>query len=260
MELRGTRLAAIEETPEARKLSVARLKKTVGTPKITARYIRDNSVTFDATHSLFLSSNYLPIIEETDHGTWRRLALMKYPYTFRKHPDEMKGPLDRLGDPGLRQRVDEGRDGQHEAALAWLVTGAQLWHALDRVMPPPPEDVTRDTKTWRTESDLILAYIDERLVMDAGSVILSADLVVDLNEWLRAKGHRSWSEKLLASRLAGHDEIVRNRVVKERMRLNGSVTTTGERVSRPVHNPFSGPRLESPGQQPHVWRGIAFQP
>src|SRR5690606_21387284 len=36
MDLRGARFALIEETPEARRLSVARLKKTVGTPQIKA--------------------------------------------------------------------------------------------------------------------------------------------------------------------------------------------------------------------------------
>jgi putative DNA primase/helicase len=79
MTLRGARFALIEETPEARRLSVNRLKKVVGTPQITARLIRQDSVTFDAVHSLFLSTNYRPVIEEVDHGTWRRLAQLRFP-------------------------------------------------------------------------------------------------------------------------------------------------------------------------------------
>lgn len=56
MTLRGARMAVIEETPEARHLSVKRLKDTVGTPKITARKIRQDNVEWTASHSLFLGA------------------------------------------------------------------------------------------------------------------------------------------------------------------------------------------------------------
>jgi putative DNA primase/helicase len=105
MDLLGVRYAVAEETPEARRLAVNRLKKTIGTPRITARKVHKDSVTFDATHSFFLSTNYRPMIEETDHGTWRRLALVSFPYTFRKRHQSLIGPNDRRGDPTLRVRV-----------------------------------------------------------------------------------------------------------------------------------------------------------
>jgi phage/plasmid-associated DNA primase len=62
----GARYAVLEETPEARRLDPQRLKRTVGTPTITARRIRQDSITFRATHSLFLSTNHKPIVEESD--------------------------------------------------------------------------------------------------------------------------------------------------------------------------------------------------
>jgi phage/plasmid-associated DNA primase len=51
MTLRGARLALLEETPEARHLNVKRLKDVLGTPQMTARLIRRDSVTWAATHS-----------------------------------------------------------------------------------------------------------------------------------------------------------------------------------------------------------------
>ena len=105
VDLRGARLALIEETPEARRLNVTRLKKVVGTPEITARRIRQDSVTFPTSHSLVVTTNYRPRIEETDHGTWRRLALVRFPYTYRKPDEQLQSDLDRRVDPGLRERV-----------------------------------------------------------------------------------------------------------------------------------------------------------
>src|SRR5690606_30341303 len=69
MTLMGARLAVFEELPEGRNLNVKRLKDVVGTPKITARRMRQDDITFTATHTLIGSTNYLPIVAETDHGT-----------------------------------------------------------------------------------------------------------------------------------------------------------------------------------------------
>ena len=102
MTLRGARLALLEETPEARHLNVKRLKDVLGPPLMTARLIHHDSVEWAPTHSLFVSTNYRPRVEETDHGTWRRLALVSFPFTYRTDGERLTGPNDRRADPTLR--------------------------------------------------------------------------------------------------------------------------------------------------------------
>lgn len=250
-DLRGARLAMIEETPEARRLSEARLKKTVGTPQITARRIRQNNVTFDATHSLFLSTNYKPVIEETDHGTWRRLALVRYPYTYRKPGEPLTGPHDRTGDPTVRQRVEAGRNGQHEAVLAWLVAGAVVWYRLGRVMPELPERIETDTRKWRLEADVIMRYREDHLVFDHNTHIMGQDLQTHLNAWLVARGHKGWSAKLLASRFGEHDEV-RPRVEHRR------VYRAEPGLSRPPQGTALLPQTPVP-ERFHAWTGVRFR-
>ena len=75
MTLRGARLAFMEEFPELGHLNVKRLKDVQGTGRITARHIGKDSVSWQVTHTIFVTTNYLPRIDESDHGTWRRLAL-----------------------------------------------------------------------------------------------------------------------------------------------------------------------------------------
>jgi putative DNA primase/helicase len=48
---------------------------------------------------MFVSTNYRPIVQATDHGTWRRLLLVRFPYTFRKPHESLTGPDDRRGNP-----------------------------------------------------------------------------------------------------------------------------------------------------------------
>jgi phage/plasmid-associated DNA primase len=202
MDLRGARFAVVEETPEARRLSVVWLKKTVGAPQITARHIRQNDVTFDSTHSLFLTSNYRPVVEETDHGTWRRLALPVFPYLFRKPRQPLKGANDRRGDPQLRHRVFTSENAQR-AVLRYLVDGARKWYEVDHVVPPPPKSVETDTSAWRAESDLPLAYWHDRLVADRERHVMAAGIFVGTSTLSSSSSSSSLTSSSLSSSCDG---------------------------------------------------------
>jgi P4 family phage/plasmid primase-like protien len=245
--LMGARLALIEETPENRPLSVGRLKNALGTPRLTARKIQRDNVTWDASHSLFLTTNYRPRISETDHGTWRRLALVVFPYTFRKTADQRTGPNERVGDPRLRERLREGREGQHQAVLAWLVAGAKRWYDADRQMPEPPEGVRRDTESWRGDSDQILRYISDRLVFDPQSVVLRSELYEDFRSWQETAGHQQWSDQRFTPDFGSHDEVVRHNVAEQRMRPRGRLSTRVPGGSREV------------ADVRRVWVGLRFR-
>lgn len=191
MTLRGARLAVIEETPETRHLNVKRLKATVGTPTMTARLIRQDSVTWDTTHSLMLATNYRPRVDEVDHGTWRRLALVRFPHKF---------PVS-----DLRIRL-QGK-AQLEAALAWIVAGAVRWYEAGRSLPPAPPIVQQDTDEWRATSDRVLAYVREHLVFDPDAAVLTRDLLLTFNTWLEQNGQRAWSDQTFGDRFLQHGSV-----------------------------------------------------
>ena len=55
MDLFGLRLGVIEELPDGHRLDVAKIKRIVGTEVITARKMRQDPVSFDATHTLVIT-------------------------------------------------------------------------------------------------------------------------------------------------------------------------------------------------------------
>ena len=98
-----------------------------GTGEMSARHCGKDTVYRTPSHTIFVTTNYLPRVDESDHGTWRRLA-SSLPYRYRRPHEEIEREGDLRGDPALRQRVRDGHDGQHEAVLAWLVRGAMRWY------------------------------------------------------------------------------------------------------------------------------------
>jgi P4 family phage/plasmid primase-like protien len=242
MALQGARSVWLEETPEAAHLDIAKLKKIIGTSDITGHHLYKSSVTWKATHSLFITTNYVPMVSETDHGTWRRLALIRFPYTFTKDP---VGEFERLSDPTLRLRVT--RDVKiHEAFLAWIIEGAREFYMRDMVTMDWPTTVRRDTDDWRADVDLVMGYWRDRLTHDPTRFVLTTDLRADFNEWTERKGHKGLSEKVFNARFADHTETTRAHVRKERIRTN----TPG--ISRPHESVPKAP------VQAFVWAGVRF--
>lgn len=247
-DLRGARFVAIEETPETGRLDTQRLKTLVGTPSITARRLYQDYITFDASHTLFLNTNFAPIVNETDHGTWRRLLLLVFPYTFTPHPLELE---ERQGDGELvnRLRLSDRR----EAVLAWLVEGAVRWYAHG--YGPVPHIVESDTADWRGSVDHVAAFWDEYLVRAPDSVIAVTDMMRRFNEFLRDIGASSMAEGTFARRFRDHPRTKAAGVFPTKQRNTEGLAA---RWSRPHRDEFAQlPPL--PNGVLRAWRGVAFR-
>jgi putative DNA primase/helicase len=248
-DLRGRRYLVAEELTEGRSIDITALKQIIGTTRIKARFLYKDNVEFDASHTLFVTTNYVPIVAEVDHGTWRRLALVRFPYTFRKDGEELSGAQDKHGDIGLRDRIRAGKQGQHDAIVTWLVEGAMAWYADPAGSLIVPDRVQDDTRAWQRDADRILGFWDEMLVPDRDSGILTAELLAVFNRWVEENGHRGWSKETFHPRFAQHSETARHRVVEQRVR---KVPV----LSRPT-NHFD--EVETIPKIPRVYQGVRFR-
>lgn len=254
-DLRGRRFVVGEELTEGRSLDMTAIKRIMGTPVITARYCRQDNMTFEASHSLFLTTNYRPTIAETDHGTWRRLVLLVFPFTFRPTEADVIDPATEfVGDAGMRDRIKSGADGQHDALVTWAVEGAVAWYAAPDTALLPTERVKADTLAWRAETDRVLAYWTEQLTPDPAGIILASELLADFNAWLTENGHREWSKETFGPRFESHQETKRHTVGKVKSRKF-------DRLSRPprMANSFVGTLAPPVTGRAWVWTGVRFR-
>jgi P4 family phage/plasmid primase-like protien len=263
MTLHGLRLGVIEELPEEGQLSVTRVKIATA-PKITARYVHQNNVTFANQCALFISTNYRPQVRETDHGTWRRLeGSIPFPYTFRKAHEHIRDENDRRGDGTLRQRIETDPDrSRARAMLAWLAEGARRWYAGEEGRAPwtmgqPPQRVRESLAEWRESCDLLYGFMTDCLEFtgdhtgwDTGAHVAATDLLAEFNAWAKGRGHREWGAEKFTARFEVHSEVREHRVAKRRVR-KGSIQ--GE-PSRPAKG-----YLEDLGDQYRAWFGVRFK-
>jgi len=199
MDLWGCRLAFMEETGDGHRLDTTKLKRIVGTGTITARRMYKDSVSFNPTHTLAVTTNHRPLVTDTDHGTWRRLALVPFPHTYGP------GDGDRTADGNLRSRLGEGRE-QQEAVLAWLVRGAHNWWLADCQLPPLPDIVVHATQAWREEGDPLFAFIESRLTACPHGFAFLQEMLENFNDSLD-KPHNPWGMVTFAQRLEGHPAL-----------------------------------------------------
>jgi putative DNA primase/helicase len=245
-ELRGKRLLIAEELTEGRSLDITALKQIQDVGTITARYVHKDNFTFQASHSLFTTTNYIPVVNETDHGTWRRLNLLCFPYTFRKSGEQLHSDNDRVGDPTLKGRIRRGADGRHDAIVTWAVEGAMRWYANPDTALMPTTKIKADTRAWRADADRILGFWGERIKADRDACILTTEMLEAFNSWLRSNGHNEWSKELFGPRFVQHGETVRHGVeVKQPRQPEG--------LSR-----YGWPIQELPSR-PKVYQGVRFQ-
>lgn len=245
-ELRGKRLLIAEELTEGRSIDVTALKQIQDVGVITARYIRQDNISFRTSHSLLTTTNYVPVVSETDHGTWRRLALLRFPYTFRKPGEALESDSDREGDPTLKARIKGDADGQHDAIVTWAVKGAIRWNVDPATSLAPTPTVEADTRVWRAEADRVLGFWDERLVADRDACVLTIEMRSAFNGWLRTNGHNEWSKELFGPRFVQHAETVRHGVTETRPR-------------EPVGLSRYGFSAAHPPDRARVYQGVRFR-
>lgn len=268
-DLRGQRLVVAEELAEGRSLDVSALKRVADVGRVKARYTHKDNIEFPTSHSLFATTNYELIINETDHGTWRRLALVVFPYTYVKPGEPIRDPeTERRGDPTLKARILANREGQHDAIVTWAVEGALRWYANSEAIAQavangkeapasillPSAGVHTDTLRWRITADRILGYWHECLVTDPNAIIIASELTDHFNEWLNASGHTAWAKETFGPRFRDHTETRRNRIGRTEKRRSKSI------ADRIVRRPTRPGVLPSPlPAQPDVIFGLRWR-
>jgi putative DNA primase/helicase len=154
IDLEGKRFVSSAETGQDREWNEERVKWLSGGDALKGRAMRENwRAPFTPTHKFWIESNHEPRVRGTDDGIWSRIKKIPFNAQWREAtddaPDRAHLPVQ---DTKLRDKLLAERPG----ILAWVVRGAQLWHANGLGVPP---QVRAATETYRREQDVFADFL-----------------------------------------------------------------------------------------------------
>lgn len=183
-DLKGTRLAITIEVQEGRRMAEALVKELTGGDSITARRMRQDNMTFEPTHKIIFATNHKPMIHETTHAFWRRIALIPFNYVFAEE--------ERIKD--YHETLLKERDG----ILQWMLKGCLKWQKQGL---GEPKEVTDATKDYRTEMDILGDFLADCCVIGQENKVCNKELRKAYADWCQKNGEKEISSKVFSSKL-----------------------------------------------------------
>jgi putative DNA primase/helicase len=182
--LRGARFVRSSESGEGKRFNEVLIKSLTGNEVITARFLYQATFEFTPTFKLWFAANHKPVIRGTDYAIWRRMRLIPFTVTI---PEEER-------DADLTAKLRTELPG----ILAWAVQGCLEWRHSGL---NPPASVVAATTEYRSESDVLGAFLEECTTTDAGEQVLFKDLYAAYGAWCRDGNEHSMTATMLGRRL-----------------------------------------------------------
>lgn len=196
--LRGVRLCYVEELPDG-VLNGNAVKQLSATPTVKGEFKFKDEFEFTATHSLMVSANVMPRLDEGTDAVVRRLAVLPFRYRYVPTPTR-RG--DKLADAGLLRAL-ETREAQ-AAILAWAVDGAREYFAAGQHVLPATEDMQGAKDAWLGNIDTLAGFFTDMLVADEDAMIPWTHLYAAFADWQRENGGKAWNKATFKNRVASH--------------------------------------------------------
>lgn len=241
--LRGTRLCIIEEFPDSVMKGNA-IKQLSATPTMKGEYKYKNEFTFNATHSLMVSSNRLPRLDDCTDAVMRRVAVLPFTKRYARNPDKKKGELPM--DVNLLRELDTPE--ARAAILAWAVEGAKMYFAAGQHVLPPTEAMEAAKNKWLGETDTLASFFAEKLIEDENGMIPRDHLYAAFVDFQRENGGSQWNKSTFMNSLSSHRAFSCFKY--------GKLRTTGMSLYRDEYG--NGPKAPTGGRAAGV-RGLRFR-
>jgi len=183
-DLRGARLVTTIETEAGKQLAETLVKQLTGGDPIRARRMRADYFEFMPTHKLILAGNHLPRINGTDHGIWRRIAVVPFEVTFEGDRQDKHLPAKLAAEsPGI---------------LRWMVEGCLEWQRSGLCVPGRVRAATAD---YRRTEDHLGRFIGSCCVVGDTFSVTSRALREVYEQWCEDEGERAWSAHAIGREL-----------------------------------------------------------
>lgn len=182
--LRGSRFVSCVETEEGMRFAEVMLKSLTGGDKLSARELYQKRFNFTFKGKLWMACNHKPQIRGTDEAIWRRIRLIPFDVTIPEEERDLDWP----------EKIKEELPG----ILAWAVRGCKNWQEKGL---QAPESVTRATKEYKNEMDIVSAFLLECCVLGSSYSVTAKALYSNYVSWAEENKERIMTKKAFSMKL-----------------------------------------------------------
>lgn len=183
MRLRGARWAVMSELEKGDKLAESTMKSLTGGDTIEAKYMGQNPVEFDPSHTFFMLTNDLPKVDADATAVWARMRVVPFDVSFIGREDH-----------GLEQRLELN----HAAILAWAVLGLAAYQDDGLAAP---QAVMAKTESYRADNDEVQQFITECCVLNPNARVTRSELHHAFMEWARDNSAEQLAPRAFTQRI-----------------------------------------------------------
>jgi putative DNA primase/helicase len=201
--LYGKRYLRVQELAEGVSLQEELIKRLTGGEEITARALFQGMADFKPVFKAQMSGNGYPKIEGTNHGIWRRIAVVHWPV---KIPEAEQLNFDDV--------VDGFRD-EYPGVLNWLIEGALIYLAEGLVVP---EAVRHATQEFRDEMDPVGDFLAQCVIVHADAAA-AAMAKVTAREMYEAYDGWAWANSVRPITETKFGRVMKTRIPRSEGRI-----------------------------------------
>lgn len=165
---KGARIVIASESNDINRLNEGQIKQLTGSDVISVRPLWSQGFEYRPTFKIWLCTNHKPEIKGTDNGIWRRVHLIPFNVTI---PEQEQ-------DPDLNNKLIA----ESKGIFRWLVDGAKRFYTEGLQKPDIVKDATNE---YRSEMDIIGAFLEDCTEAKEGGFISSASFYDIYEKWCK---------------------------------------------------------------------------
>lgn len=194
--LRGKRYMYTGEPDIAEKIKTAVVKPLTGGDPINVRGLYGDQESIKIMGRISLACNDLPLLDSTDPGALRRLAVIPHVAKFV----DSDQPIDPEHDIYHKDLELPEKMKHWRVAFLGILVYYYKKYLIEGLIEP--EMVKSDTNKYKQDNDTFTAFALETLVVEAGAgPIKMADVVLKYKEWKRTSGMLDMKKAVLVERM-----------------------------------------------------------
>ena len=197
IDLAGARLITASETEEGQTLAEAKIKQMTGGDKLKARRLYGSYSEINIIGKIFLATNSLPQINNSDHGIWRRIMAIPFNRTFSA--DEQ--------DKTLQSKLMAELPG----IFIWALQGCLEWQ---REGLNPPKIVQDQVAEYKSAMDSISQFIKDECEFGVDCSHIASQFYSEYRSWCLAVGKKPKNQTAFKRALEATKGVYQKRTAK----------------------------------------------